>query len=227
MKLKSAAGTAALNVVISLTVLTVGVFGGAAVGLVKGSSSPAAATQLVEAENRIAGFTPVEQFAADLTVSEAPAAPAAAVNATVKTVRKVVRQSSAAAVAKVPAGVSVPAVGAPKAADAAGGAQVACHSNKRLDDRKVNWLINLAAKAADANPDQASVAASVDQQLRGALGKNMCAEEAQIHISNMCADAQTKKYMTLMVKELPFFVRPMVGDPCSHDLVAAANKWLP
>ena len=226
MKLKSAAGTAALNVVISITVLTVGIFGGAAVGLVKGSSSPAAAAQVADTTNHIAGFTPVEQFAADLTVSEAPA-PAAAVNATVKTVRKVVRQSSAAAAAKASAGVSVPAVGAPKVADAAAGPQVACHSNKRLDDRKVNWLINLAAKAADANPDQASVAANVDQQLRGALGRNMCAEEAQIHISNMCADAQIKKYMGLMVKELPFFVRPMVGDPCSHDLVAAANKWLP
>lgn len=224
MKLKSVAGTAALNVVISLTVLTMGVIGGAAVGLVKGSSGPAAATRVVEAKNHIAGFTPVEQFAADLTISEAPAAPAAAVNATLKTVRKVVRPSSTAA-ARTPAGVSVPVVGSPMAADA--GTQIACHSNKRLDDRKVNWLINLAAKAADANPDQASVAASVDSQLRGALGKDMCAEEAQVHISNMCADAQTGKYMTLMVKELPFFVRPMVGDPCSHDLVAAANKWLP
>jgi hypothetical protein len=84
-----------------------------------------------------------------------------------------------------------------------------------------------SAKAPAGNPGQASVAATVDQQLRSALGKNMCAEEAQIHISNMCADAQIKKYMALMVKELPFFVRPMVGDPCSHDLVAAANKWLP
>ncbi len=67
----------------------------------------------------------------------------------------------------------------------------------------------------------------VDRQLRSAHGQNMCAEEAQVHISNMCADAGTKEFMALMVKELPFFVRPLVGDPCKHDLVAAANKWLP
>jgi hypothetical protein len=217
MKVKSAAGSAAINVVVSIVVLTVGVFGGVAVGVVKGSSAPA---QVPEATSTIAGFAPVEQFSADITVSEAPASPVA-----VRTVRRVVRQSAGAASAA--SGGSVPGAGAPKSGGAAAGAQVACDSGKRLDDRKVNWLIDLAAKAGAANPDQAAVAARVDQQLREALGKNMCAEEAQIHISNMCADASTRKFMALMVKELPFFVRPMVGDPCSQDLVAAANKWLP
>jgi hypothetical protein len=219
MKPKSAAGSAAINLMVSIVVLTVGVFGGVAVGVVKGSSAPAL---VPEATNTIAGFAPVEQFSADITVSEAPAAPVA-----VRTVRKVVVRQGRGAASATASGVSVPSAGTPKSGDAAAGPQVACDSGKRLDDRKVNWLIDLAAKAGAANPDQAAVAAKVDQQLRSALGKNMCAEEAQLHISNMCADASTRKFMALMVKELPFFVRPMVGDPCSHDLVAAANKWLP
>jgi hypothetical protein len=43
----------------------------------------------------------------------------------------------------------------------------------------------------------------------------------------MCADRAVFDFMQMMVKELPFFVRPLVGDPCKHDLVKAAQKYMP
>jgi hypothetical protein len=43
----------------------------------------------------------------------------------------------------------------------------------------------------------------------------------------MCADPAVFQFMQKMVKELPFFVRPLVGNPCEKDLVAAAQRWLP
>lgn len=218
MPLKSVAGKTALNIAVSVSLLIVGLGGGAALGILKGPASAAAA---VPGAASVTGFTEADSFeAAGLTVEEAPPAP----EVRKTTVRRVVTQA-APRVATSQSGsgsqltVSVPGAGS------AGGSNANCGA--RLDDRKINWLLNLVAKAKDANPDQAAVADRVAGQLRSAMGQNMCPEEAQVHISNMCADSTTKKFMALMVKELPFFVRPMVGDPCKHDLVEAANKWLP
>lgn len=83
----------------------------------------------------------------------------------------------------------------------------------RLDDRKINWLLTLVAKTKSANPSDAAVADRLDAHLRTGLGKNLCAEEAQKHISNLCGDQAVHSFMQKMVKELPFFVRPLVGDP--------------
>lgn len=217
MQPRSAAGTAALNVAVSIVVLVVGLVGGAAFGLLKGSSAAAA---VPEATNHIAGFTPVEQFSvAGLTVEEAPApAPVR------RTVRRVVTQSAPArsTAAGGAAAVLVPSV--PGAVDAVSG--IGSPNCARLDDAKINWLLGLVAKARSSNPDQAAVADNVERQLLGAMGKNMCAERAQIYVGNMCQDPAIARFMGLMVKELPFFVRPLVGDPCKQDLVAAADKYL-
>jgi hypothetical protein len=217
MQPRSVAGKAALNIAVSVSLLIVGIGGGAALGLMKGPASAAAAEP---AAGNPSVVTPGDDFvAAGLTVQEAPAAPAAVR----KVVRKVVAQpvSSGAASGGGSAALSVNVPGAP----AAGASKADCGA--KLDDAKINWLLNLVAKAKASNPDDAATADRIAGQLRSAMGQNMCAEEAQIHISNMCADKGTKEFMALMVKELPFFVRPMVGDPCKHDLVAAANKWLP
>ncbi len=216
MPVKSVAGRAALNIAVSVSLLIVGIGGGAALGLMKG---PASASAAVPAPSTVTTFNPADQFvAAGLEVSEPP--PAAAVK---KTVRRVVTQAAPRTGGTSSAGSSL-SIAVPGTADVSG-SQGDCGA--ALDDRKINWLLNLVAKAKDANPDQAAVADRVAGQLRSALGKNMCAEEAQVHIEGMCADRGTKEFMALMVKELPFFVRPLVGDPCKHDLVAAANKWLP
>lgn len=118
------------------------------------------------------------------------------------------------------AAVYVPVMGQDPAAQQA----VDC---ARLDDKKIFWLLDLVAKAKASNPDQAAVADHVDGQLRSVLGQNICAEEAQIYVGAMCADPGVRNFMHLMTKELPFFVRPLVGDPCTQDLVAAADRWLP
>ncbi len=214
----SVASSAVLNVALSLALLGAGVGGGAAFGLLNGSSAPA--TSVPDATNHIAAFTQTDQFdAGGLRVEEAPPARAAVR----KTVRRMVTQSggaesAAGAAGGAGAGTSMALSGS---LDTAGSANCA-----RLDDAKIQWLLNLVGKARSSNPDQAGVAAGVERQLHDALGKNMCAEEAQIYIGNMCADRAVKNFMGLMVKELPFFVRPLVGDPCKQDLVAAAEKYL-
>lgn len=220
MKARSAAATAALNVSMSVMLLVAGIGGGAAVGLLKGPN--AAAATVPDATNRIAAFAPVEQpLMGGLTIEEGQAAPAAVR----RTVRRVVTQPrTGGATAAQNGGGAAPSLSVPGAGLAAGAGPADC---ARLDDPKVAWLLRLAAKAKAANPDQAEVAARVEQQLTAAYGRNMCAQEAQIYVGQMCAEAGTKRFMEAMVKELPFFVRPLVGDPCKHDLVAAAERWLP
>jgi len=216
MQPRSVAATAVINVSLSFVLLVAGVGGGAAFGLLNGPS--AAAASVPDSVNHIAAFTAAEQVhIADLNVEEAPVARTV--------VRKVVRH----VVAKPAAGKGTARGAGPANASAGlpGSAIAGTENCARLDDKKIQWLLRLLAKAKASNPDQAAVAAGVEQQLNAALGKNMCAEEAQIYLGNMCADPAVKRFMGLMVKELPFFVRPLVGDPCTKDLVAAADKYLP
>ncbi|MEX2586834.1 MAG: hypothetical protein WD602_02425 [Actinomycetota bacterium] len=137
--------------------------------------------------------------------------------------------ASPKATAKKPASGTAPAPSSPNAVytPVYGQAPPATAVNcDRLDDKKIYWLLDLVAKTKAANPDQAAVADHIDAKLRAQLGQNICAEEAQIYIGAMCNDPGVRNFMHLMVKELPFFVRPMVGDPCAQDLVAAADRWL-
>lgn len=223
MKLSSGAGTAALKIAVSFCLLGVGTGGGAALGLLKGPAIAEAAVA-VPAEGGLEAFDAASEFAsAGLTVQEPPpAAPA-----TVRTVRRVVTRQAApkTGTAQAPGAPNL-SISLPGSVDSPGAGGASSCSSARLDDAKINWLLNLVAEARESNPDQAAVADRVEAQLRSAMGKNMCADEAQAHISNMCADSSTKKFMGLMVKELPFFVRPLVGDPCTKDLVAAAEKYL-
>ena len=106
------------------------------------------------------------------------------------------------------------------------GASAPATACERLEDPMINWLLELVAKTTASNPDLAVVAAGVEQQLRSGMGRNMCAEEAQAHVAAMCQQHSVVNFMQQMVRELPFFVRPLVGDPCKADLVAAAKKWL-
>jgi hypothetical protein len=121
--------------------------------------------------------------------------------------------------------IAVPAVNMPKAAALAAGAGASC--TKGLDDDKINWLLDLSAKARADHPELAGSAAKVDQQLRSVMGKNLCPAEAQAYVASMCQDPGEVKFFGEMVHKLPFFIRPLVGDPCKADLVAAANKWMP
>ncbi|MGQ0679553.1 MAG: hypothetical protein ACT4OM_07850 [Actinomycetota bacterium] len=100
----------------------------------------------------------------------------------------------------------------------------ACSADQRLDDAKIHWLLEQSAKALAENPAQAAGAARVDAGLRSALGQNMCASEAKALIANTCADATAARFLQTMVNRLPFFIKPMIGNPCTADIVAVLNR---
>lgn len=204
--------------VAGLTVLASGASGGALLGFVDLGSHfvhhrPA---------TRIAAFgAPSLVEVGELVVQESPqpVQPPAPAPAAPPAVRRVVKVVSAKP-ARSAAGAVAPSLNLPSIS----AAPVVCD---RLDDPKIQWLLRLVAKTKAANPETAAVADQVNAQLVGSLGKNMCASEAQTHVAALCADPAVFDFMQKMVKQLPFFVRPLVGNPCEKDLVAAAQKWLP
>lgn len=205
------------NVVAAMLVLSIGAAGGAALGVI---NSGGAGAQTPQATNRIAALgdpTPLESSILVVEESARPFAQPAQSTPIVTQAPAVVRAPGIAAPvvrAAVPV-LNLPSVSFPPAA---------CD---RLDDAKIQWLLSLVAKAKAANPADAAVAGRLDAQVRSGLGQNMCAAEAQSHVSAMCADPAVWSFMQKMVKELPFFVRPLVGDPCTKDLVMAAHRYLP
>lgn len=99
-----------------------------------------------------------------------------------------------------------------------------CAANQQMDDVKINWLLDQSAKTLAENPSQAAGAARVNSDLRSALGKNLCASQAQALVANTCTDPAAVKFLNTMVNRLPFFIKPMVGNPCTANLVAVLNK---
>jgi hypothetical protein len=43
-------------------------------------------------------------------------------------------------------------------------------------------------------------------------------------IANLCLDPAVVKLLNQMVGQLPFFIRPVVGDPCKANLVSVMNQ---
>ncbi|HVL50192.1 MAG TPA: hypothetical protein VM754_01650 [Actinomycetota bacterium] len=204
--------------------LALGAGSGAVVGIASASQPPVASTQAIESTQAAPAPDDDTDLVTTLTVEEPPA-PAAApqssnsASGSGSSPARAAARTSSASSANIPLIVSVP--GAALSAPAADGIQC-----DRLDDAKIHWLLDLSAKTRAANPGSEQAAAHVDQQLRGALGKNMCAQEAQTYVGAMCAEPGVYAYMQKMVQQLPFFVRPLVGDPCTQDLVAVANKYM-
>jgi hypothetical protein len=163
---------------------------------------------------RLALESPLPFMAAGLIVQEAaPPALTKAPPAHTVVTRRIIR-SRAKNAARTAAPLNAPPISAQA---------VVCD---RLDDAKISWLLELVAKTRASHPELGGVATRVEQELRAAIGRNMCAQEAQVHLGVMCQDAAVMSFMKQMVRELPFYVRPLVGDPCNADLVAAANRWL-
>lgn len=94
----------------------------------------------------------------------------------------------------------------------------------RLDDPKIDWLLQQVAKTKVEHPDVAVGASTIEQALLAARGKNLCAAEAQALVAQLCTDPEAVKALNRMVAGLPFFVRPSVGDPCKANLVDVMNK---
>jgi hypothetical protein len=94
----------------------------------------------------------------------------------------------------------------------------------RLDDPKIDWLLQQVAKSRSEHPEIAVGASRIEQALLGARGKNLCASDAQALIAQLCTDPEVVKALNQMVAGLPFFIRPSVGDPCKANLVDVMNK---
>ena len=206
------------RILAGLLVLATGGGGGAVLGSVDLNDQPATAEQ---ARQVIAAAEPPKADIGALVVQEspqpelpaAPAAPAAPV------VQKRVVKVQAPKPAAVTGTLGSPTLAGPP------GATMPANCD-RLNDRMIQWLRRLVAETRDANPGTESIASRLDSQLLSGLGQNMCAEQAQAYFTAMCADPVVRDFMDKMVKELPFFVRPLVGDPCRHDLVKAAQKYM-
>jgi hypothetical protein len=206
--------TPAKKLLAVLVLLTVGAGSGALVGAANAGHPRQNVTNDETTRYELALESPPPFMAAGLVVEEA--APPALTKAApvVMVVKKRIVRSRAEKAARSAAPVNMPLIS---------GSTVVCD---RLDDAKINWLLGLVAKTRGSHPELGGVATKVDQQLRAAMGRNMCAAEAQAHVAAMCQDPAVVNFMKQMVRELPFFIRPMVGDPCKTDLVAAANRWL-
>lgn len=198
--------------------LTTAVGSGAVIGIADASSPEAKVTAQVLA----AAETPAEEnFEAVLAISEPPAQTQASAAAA---------QAAAAAgapKAKASKGASAPVLNLviPGMAGGAGGpgtgSAVKC---SRFDDAKINWLLDQVAKTRAERPEMAAGADKLSAELRNALGKNMCASEAQVIINRLCDDPAVVRVLNQMVSQLPFFIKPMIGNPCTADLVSVLNK---
>jgi hypothetical protein len=149
-------------------------------------------------------------------VAPPPAAPAAVAAAT-SPAGKAPSRSVAKAKQTPTASAAAPVTAAPPPAAPA----AKC---SRLDDPKIDWLLQQVAKTKVEHPDVAVGASTIEQALLAARGKNLCAAEAQALVAQLCTDPEAVKALNRMVAGLPFFVRPSVGDPCKANLVDVMNK---
>lgn len=204
------------KLVAAITVLATGGSGGALLGIVSEHPSvakqAASSPQLREAHAEI-GSLEVTESPQPSVAQPAPAPAQTPVQKRVKRVQSAPSLTTTAGTGSV-TGLQVPTFTGSSDCD-------------RLTDRMIEWTRRLVAKTRDANPGSDAIAARVDAHLAGGLGANVCAAEAQRHLSNFCSDPAVFDFMQKMVNELPFFVRPLVGDPCKHDLVKVAQKYLP
>lgn len=218
MKLSdSAARPAVAGRILGLVlILTLAASSGAVIGIANASYSPEPVS------SSAAATVQAQPFEATLVVQEPPEAPAAGAAA------PGVGPSKAATKPK-PAGIPVLNLNLPITAGGGAGAGAAGSSAKavkcaRFDDPKISWLLEQVAKTRAEHPEMAAGADKLAAELRAALGKNMCASEAQQIIGQLCTDPAVVRVMNQMVSRLPFFIKPMVGDPCRADLVSVLNK---
>jgi hypothetical protein len=201
--------------------LTTAVGSGAVIGIANASgadqakvtSQVLAAAEAVEPEKNFEAVLAVSEPPARFQAQVAPGAPAAAGAARSKAPGK---GAAAPVLNLVIPGQAGSGEGGPD-----GGSAVKC---SRFDDAKINWILDQVAKTRAEHPEMAAGADRLAAELRNALGKNMCASEAQVIINRLCDDPAVVRVLNQMVSQLPFFIKPMIGNPCTADLVSVLNK---
>jgi len=196
--------------------LTTAVSSGAVIGIANASSPDEAR---VTAQVLAAAEAPEAEknFEAVLAVSEPPVQTQAPAAVAVAAPSKTSGKRAGAPVLNL----VIPGMAGGGTGGAAGDSAVKC---SRFDDAKINWILDQVAKTRAEHPEMAAGADKLTAELRNALGKNMCASEAQAIINQLCDDPAVVRVLNQMVSQLPFFIRPMIGNPCTADLVSVLNK---
>lgn len=200
--------------------LTTAVSSGAVIGIANASSPKDAR---VTAQVLAAPEAPAnENFEAVLAVSEPPAQTQAPAPAQAPATAAAPRAKSSTKGAAAPVlNLVIPGMAGGGAGGSGGGSAVKC---SRFDDAKINWILDQVAKTRAEHPEMAAGADKLTAELRSALGKNMCASDAQVIINRLCDDPAVVRVLNQMVSQLPFFIKPMIGNPCTADLVSVLNK---
>ncbi len=198
-----------------MVLLTTAVGSGAVIGIANasGTGEPASVQTIV-------AQAPPAAVETILAVAEAPAQTQAPTPAAPGAARVAASSSTGKKIVAPVLNLVIPGL-AGAAGNAAGSSAVKC---SRFDDAKINWLLQQVAKTKAEHPELAAGANKMAAELQGALGKNMCASDAQVIINRLCDDPAVVKMMNQMVSQLPFFIRPMIGNPCTADLVSVLNK---
>ena len=116
--------------------------------------------------------------------------------------------------------VKIPAVPAAAAA-------VTCPADQKMTDAEINWLLKEVSKTAAQQPSLSGGAATINASLRPLLGQNLCASQAQPTVSALCADPAASQTIHSMIGQLPFYVKPLVGNPCTANLSTLLPKLSP
>ena len=200
-----------------VVLLTTAVSSGAIIGIANasGPDEPKVSVQALAAKAPEA-----ENFASDLSVAEPPASMRAA-DAQVSVGSSSGARASGKGVAAPVLNLVIPGQAGNAGGGAGGGNGVKC---SRFDDAKINWLLEQVARTKAEHPEMAAGADRMAAELRSALGQNMCAADAQVMINRLCDDPAVVRVMNQMVSQLPFFIKPMIGNPCTADLVSVLNK---
>jgi hypothetical protein len=199
-----------------VVLLTTAVSSGAVIGIANASGSN---EQRVSVQALASKAPEAENFASVLSVAEPPASMKAA-DAQVSVGSSSGARASGKGVAAPVLNLVIPGQSG-NGGGAGGRNSVKC---SRFDDAKINWLLEQVARTKAEHPEMAAGADRMAAELRSALGQNMCAADAQVMINRLCDDPAVVRVMNQMVAQLPFFIKPMIGNPCTADLVSVLNK---
>lgn len=161
--------------------------------------------------------------AAPAPSAAAPVAAASAAPAAVAP-KAVAPKAPVAKVTTAPVPPAAPATAAPAPPPVA---TVTCPSNQELTDPEINWLLQQVAKTAATNAAYAPGEATIDAGLQPLLGQNLCASQAQPVVSQLCANSGALQLINAMSSQMPFYVKAVVGNPCTANLVTLLPKLSP
>lgn len=200
-----------------VVLLTTALSSGAVIGIANASGTNEPAT----VRTIVAQAPPAETLETVLAIAEAPVQTQAPAPAAPAAPRVAAAGPTGKKIAAPVLNLVIPGLSGSAGGSGGGSSAVKC---SRFDDAKINWLLEQVAKTKAEQPELAAGANNITAELQGALGKNMCAKDAQVIINRLCDDPAVVKVMNQMVSQLPFFIKPMIGNPCTADLVSVLNK---